>query len=294
MSWVLYTFAATILQTFRNLEQKKLNKKLDSLTVSWSRFILPLPFAIIIVANTFFVSKLFIFYCLVTAFFQVLGNIFLLQTFKSKNFSVGIAFYKTEVLQASLIGLLFFNVSISIYAFVAILVATFGVVLMSGLIFDFNSSIRNKSVFYGLLTGFCFSISAFNLKFASEILLGFRYSSIEIAIIVLMWVICFQNIFFSIIKSCQNRLIKDLKSLVSLEHKYTFVKTSMLSLLGSVCWFVAFGLCNVVYVKAVGQIELVIAILVSYFILKEKIKISEIIGIALTSGGILLLIFGSI
>ena len=298
MSWVFYTIFATILQTFRNLEQKRLNKELDSLTVSWSRFILPLPFAITTVAYTFLlVDRFFIFYCFVTALFQVAGNIFLLQTFKSKNFSVGIAFYKTEVLQASLVGLLFFNVSISIFAFAAILVATSGVIFMSGLVFNSGFkqffSIKNKSVFYGLLTGLCFSISAFNLKFASETLSSFEYSPTKVAIVILMWVICFQNIFFSIIKSCQNRLIKDLKSLVSLEHKYTFIKTSILSFSGSVCWFIAFGLGNVIYVKAVGQIELVIAILVSYFILKEKLKISEIIGIILTSSGILLLILNS-
>jgi uncharacterized membrane protein len=108
-----------------------------------------------------------------------------------------------------------------------------------------------------------------------------------------MWVICFQNIFFTAVKFCQNRLISDLKSLISLEHKYTFLKTSILSFFGSVCWFVAFGLGKVVYVKAVGQIELIMAIAVSHFILKEKLKISEAIGITLTSSGILWLIFNT-
>ena len=82
MSWVLYTIVATILQSFRNLEQKHLNKKLDAFTVSWSRFILPLPFALVVVYFTFFaVSKSFIIYCLITACFQVAGNVFLLKTF---------------------------------------------------------------------------------------------------------------------------------------------------------------------------------------------------------------------
>jgi len=299
MSWVIYTIAATILQTFRNLEQKSLNKKLDSLTVSWSRFILPLPFAISVMTYTFsLVSKWFIFYCFITALFQIAGNIFLLQTFKSRNFSIGIAFYKTEVLQASIIGLLFFNITLSISAFIAILVATTGVIFMSGLVLNggskkFIQSFCNKSALYGLLTGFCFSISAFNLKFASEALSIPEYSYVKIAVIILMWVICFQNIFFTVVKLCQNRLKKDLRSLVSLEHKYTFLKTSILSFCGSVCWFTAFGLGKVVYVKAVGQIELVIAVAVSYLVLKEKLKISEIIGIILTSGSILWLIFNT-
>ena len=299
MLWILYTIAATILQTFRNLEQKGLNKTLDSFTVSWSRFILPLPFAIITVACTStLVSKWFIVYCFITAFFQIAGNICLLQTFKSRNFSIGIAFYKTEVLQAAIVGLLFFNAKIPASSFMAIIVATIGAIFMSGLVFNdgfkkFTQSFGNKSTLYGLLSGFCFSISAFNLKFASETLSNIEQSYIKIAIIVIMWVICFQNLFFIIIKFCQNRLAKDLKSLVSLEHKSTFFKTSALSFLGSVAWFAAYGLGQVIYVKAVGQIELIMAIAVSYFVLKERLKISEIIGIALTSGGILWLILNS-
>ncbi len=297
MSWILYTIAAVILQTFRNLEQKSLNKKLDSLTVSWSRFILPLPFAIIVVGYTcLLVTKSFVFYSIITALFQILGNIFLLQTFKSRNFSIGIAFYKTETLQALLMGLLFFNITISMSGFMAILIATAGVIMISGVVINsgskkFIQSLRNKSTIYGLLTGLCFSISAFNLKFASQALSHLEYSSITVAIVVLMWVICFQNIFFILVKICQNRLIKDFKSLVSLENKSTFLKTSILSFAGSVCWFVAFGVGEVVYVKAVGQLELIIAIAVSHFILKEKLKTSEMIGIILTSVCILYLIF---
>ena len=106
-----------------------------------------------------------------------------------------------------------------------------------------------------------------------------------------MWIICFQNIFFVIVKFCQRTLIRDFKSIISLENKYTFLKTSILSFCGSFCWFIAFGLGEVVYVKAVGQIEIVIAILISFLLLKEKLRKIEIIGITLTSSGILWLIF---
>ncbi|MCE3254713.1 MAG: multidrug transporter [Rickettsiaceae bacterium] len=293
MSWIIYTIGGAAFQTFRNLEQKVLNQKLDALTVSWSRFILPFPFAIIVALNTFsFVEKSLIIYCIITAFFQVAGNIFLLQTLKSKNFSVGVAFYKTEALQAMIVGMLLFNEKVSFSDFVAIITGMSGVILMSGLIFNngfkiFVKSMNNKSTFYGLMSGFCFSISAFNLKFASATLVNIGHSNLKAALVVLMWVILFQNILFIAAKLYGRRLKKDLKSLVSLENKYAFFKTTILSFLGSVCWFTAFGMEKVVYVKAVGQIELVIAIMVSHFILKEKIKMNEITGMILTSLGIL-------
>jgi len=300
MSWVIFTILATILQSFRNLEQKSLNKRLDALTVSWSRFIIPLPFAIIVVILTFYqLDNKFIFYWFVAGLFQIAGNIFLLQTFKARNFSIGIAFSKTEVLQSYLIGLLFFNALISTSDLISILVATIGVILISG---NFTAghktsyknlakSFYNQSSLYGLLTGLSFSISAFNLKFASDKLYSLQYSPIKTALIVLMWIICFQNIFFVIVKFCQRTLIRDFKSIISLENKYTFLKTSILSFCGSFCWFIAFGLGEVVYVKAVGQIEIVIAILISFLLLKEKLRKIEIIGITLTSSGILWLIF---
>ncbi len=296
MSWIFYTIAAATLQTFRNLEQKSLNQKLDALTVSWSRFILPLPIAIFIAFKTVdIINSKFIFHCAVTALFQILGNIYLLKTFQSKNFGIGIAFYKTEVLQTMLLGLLFFNESISFAGFVSIIIATIGVILISGLNFngdkkDFIESLKNKAILHGLLSGLYFSISAFNLKFASHSLELLQYSALKASTLVLLWVILFQNILFVTLKSFQGRLTYDLKSLFSAENKTAFFKTSLLSFAGSFCWFTAYTIGNVIYVKAVGQIDLVLAVLISHFILKEKNSKKEIVGMFLTSLGIILLI----
>ncbi len=302
MSWIAFTIAATILQTFRNLEQKSLNKKLDTLTVSWSRFILPLPLALVTTLYTSFSADVhFILLCAVTAFFQISGNFFLLRTFKSKNFSVGIAFYKTEVLQALLLGILFFHQDVSKAGFAAIVLTSLGMILMSNFSFSWNkTSPKNlqkdsgwkldKVALFGALTGLCFSISAFSLKFAAEQLMLVGYGYAKAAVIVLMWVICFQNLFFVVLKSSQNRLRQDWQSLFAAENKSSFFKTGLLSFAGSVCWFIAYAIGNVVYVKAVGQLELVLAVLISYLHLKENHTTKDFVGIALTSLGILVLI----
>ena len=128
------------------------------------------------------------------------------------------------------------------------------------------------------------------MKSASDILLLLDFSNLKAALTVLFWVIFFQNILLSIVKIYQKRFLSDLKSLVCLENKSTFFKTTIYSFLGSVCWFTAYGIGKVVYVKAVGQIELIMAIAVSYFHLKEKLTKAESIGIVLTSCGILMLI----
>jgi drug/metabolite transporter (DMT)-like permease len=292
MSWIICTIIGALLQTFRNLEQKSLNKKLDTLTVSWSRFILPLPLAIAVVFLTSPIIQYdFVLYCVITAIFQICGNFLLLETFKSKNFSVGIAFYKTEVLQTVILGLLFFNQHISNSGFLAILVTIFGAFLMSNISLRAgNINFTQRAVFFGILSGFCFSISAFNLKFASENLMLLGYSNIKAPIVVLLWVITVQNLIFIAIKSYQKRLKSDLKKLFDAENKMSFFKTGLLSFLGSAFWFVAFAIGNVIYVKAVGQIEMVFAVLASQFYLKEKHSRREFVGIVITTFGILALI----
>ncbi len=296
MSWVFYTITAALLQTFRNLEQKNLNKKLDGLTVSWSRFIGPFPLSIGLVCYTYSqVSPGFILICFITAASQILGNLCLLKTFKSRNFSIGIAFYKTETLQALLIGILCFKDSIPINGILAIIVTTIGIGCLSQLNFKsrktLTQSFKNTSVIYGLLTGFSFSISAFTLKHACTLLSPAGHNPIKTALIVLLWVIFFQNLLFISIKTHQKRLKEDLLALINAENKYSALKTTALSFFASICWFTAYGMGNVVYVKAIGQIELVFAIVASHFLLKEKLKRVELIGILLIILGILWLIY---
>jgi len=291
MSWLICTLIGATLQTFRNLEQKYLNKKLDTLTVSWSRFILPMPFAIIAVVTTFYyANSAFIFYIGITAVCQIAGNFLLLKTIKSKNFSIGVAFYKTEVLQTMLLGMIFFGQHISEIGIYAIIATAFGVILMSNLTLKNFSKVFDKAAFLGILSGLAFSISAFNLKFASEEMMNQGFSIIEGPLLTLLWVIAFQNLIFFVIKTAQKRFITDLKKLFASENKSSFIKMGVLSFAGSFFWFVAYAMGNVIYVKAVGQIEMVLALLISQVHLKEKHLLREICGIALTSIGILVLI----
>lgn len=296
MAWIFFTITAAILQSFRNLEQKNLNKKLDSFTVSWARFMLPFPISLLVIFYTFSAANsAFIFYCLITALFQIAGNVFLLKTIKSRNFSIGIAFYKTEVLQAMILGLLFFHQQISFIGFISIILTTIGMILMSN--FDFKNGRENfvkslnKTALFGALSGLFFAVSAFSIKFSAEEFLLSGAGETKSAIVVLMWVIAFQNLFFIAIKSYQKRLISDLKKLFVLENKAAFLKTGLLSFSGSICWFIAFTIGNVIYVKAVGQVELIMAFVISQMHLQEKHNRSEISGIILTALGILLLLF---
>jgi len=65
------------------------------------------------------------------------------------------------------------------------------------------------------------------------------------------------------------------------------------STLGSIGWFTAFALTNAAYVKTVGQIELLFSILITHHFFKENINKTEMLGMALVIGSIILLVYST-
>ena len=65
------------------------------------------------------------------------------------------------------------------------------------------------------------------------------------------------------------------------------------SALGSIGWFVAMTLERATYVKALGQIEFLLALAISVFFFKERTTRLELFGMSLVASGIvLLLVYG--
>lgn len=295
MSWIFLTILAIFFQIIRNLEQKKLHKDLDIFTTSWSRFILPFPFAIIAVISTFQTYNFeFFHYILINALFQILGNIFLIKTIQTKNFSVGVAFSKTEIIQALILGFLLYNFRFNFNEILAIFLAFIGIILLAKLDFknlkNFIKSLKNIASLYGVLCGFCFGITSYNIQFASNYLISDGFNSIKASTLVLLYTIFFQNIFFIILKSFQKRLFCDVKKLFLIENYRKFLITSLSSFVGSICWYGAYSIGNVIHVKTLGQLEIIASMLVSKLHFKEKNSIKENLGIIFIIIAILLII----
>jgi len=60
--------------------------------------------------------------------------------------------------------------------------------------------------------------------------------------------------------------------------------------LATFCWFSAFSLVDATFVRAVGQLEIVFSVLISYIFYKEKITGFELIGMSLITVSILALL----
>jgi drug/metabolite transporter (DMT)-like permease len=64
----------------------------------------------------------------------------------------------------------------------------------------------------------------------------------------------------------------------------------VMSMAGSFCWFLAFTLQTAAYVKAVGQVELVLSLLASLFFFGERSTLRELTGMGVLCVSILLLL----
>jgi drug/metabolite transporter (DMT)-like permease len=58
----------------------------------------------------------------------------------------------------------------------------------------------------------------------------------------------------------------------------------------SLCWFWAYSLTLVAYVKAVGQVEAVIAVALALFVWRERDVLAQLPGLALLLTGIVLVL----
>ena len=56
------------------------------------------------------------------------------------------------------------------------------------------------------------------------------------------------------------------------------------------CWFIAFALQNAAYVKALGQVELILSVLASVMFFRERISGREYLGMAVLVGSIVMLV----
>jgi len=281
---------ATVMQIFRHYEQKKMSDKFDKETIALSRFLFFFPFCCIYLM-LFKLSMQFISICLLIAFLQVFGNLLLLHSFSKKNFAISVALVHTELMQAAIIGYIFFGQSISIIIIFAIIIILFGVFMLSNIKYQKSISF-DRNIAYALLSATCFSFTAFFVKYANNILINQNkgYSYFESSLSVLMVVIFWCNILLGCRKLLKGNIYKDLCKLINSETRISFIKISFLSFLTSVLWFFCYAIGDVVIVKGISQLEIVWAILISHHFLKEKFNKKEIYGITILLLGLAILI----
>jgi drug/metabolite transporter (DMT)-like permease len=291
-SWVLFTFLAAIMQSIRTAGQKKLAVHISPMTTTLVRYLFGLPFAVVyltvVVQDSPFEKVAysitnfpFIVYASLASVAQIMATVWLVKVLSFRNFTVGTSFSKTEAVQAAIFGVVFFNAYLSWLGWLAVILGFVGIVILS--LPKRNQNVEWPSVFYGVLSGLGFALTALWLREAS---LSLNSGFIESAAVTLVYMIVVQTIicivYVAIKESAQlPLLVKNLQLAF-------FVGAT--SAFGSIGWYTAMTYENAALVRSLGQIELVFTLMITYLFFKEKVSSKELVGMAAITGSVLTLL----
>ncbi|MGB5759892.1 MAG: EamA family transporter [Acidimicrobiales bacterium] len=310
--WVLISLAAGTLQTARNGLARSLSGVLPASLLSWSRFAFNLPFSLTLLAIVYLVgphgpptlSLRFFVLGLIGGIGQILGNVALINAFKLGTFAQAIVVHKTEVALAAVTGFLFFSEVPPVLGWIGILISAVGVAMIGyasarakqldrrvasddrpaeGLL------VANKGTGLALASAGLLVVAGFGIQRAT-LELANRNPTIDgrfgLAATTLFHVTWMEVVVLTVWLAARERA-----ALAEVpNHLPRLAAIGFTSFGGSLGWFWAFSLSLVAYVKAVGQIESVLSVLLAIYLWKEQRTRDQLPGIALTIVGIFLIV----
>jgi drug/metabolite transporter (DMT)-like permease len=298
--WIPISILAALMQAVRTAAQKSLNAKLSTWMTTYVRSLYGLPFSVLYLWAVMRYEGLgwpelspeFLAYCFGAAAVQVIATYLLILLFQMRNFAIGTMLSKTDVMQAALIGTLFFSEAVNAIGWAAILLTIAGVIAISiGRVglgklgtgeITLMQALAAKPTLVGLATGFFFCMSYLFLREASLGLPqgGFLYRAAWTVVIVGTMQVIVVGAWLAQTEP------SGFRKLPALTTPCIFIGVT--SAIGSIGWFTAMTLENASYVKAVGQVEVIFTLTISSLYFREHINRLELLGIAVIVAGILL------
>ena len=295
MNWIVITIFGAFFQNLRSSLQKKLNTNLSTITSTYVRFAFALPFATLLffiyfrnfeTISVILVQSNFVYYTILGSVFQIIFTFILLYLFKFSNFVVGTALSKTEVIQVAIFEYFLLKDKLNIFGVFGIIIATVGVIIISvkDLKLFFNNFF-SKTTLIGLTTGLFLALSVVYFRAAALSLENFS-SNFEKAISTLFFGLVIQTFTITIYLFIFER--SEFRKLYN--NKFESCLAGFAGFMATMTWFYAFTLVQASFVRALGQIEIFFSYLSSKYFFKEKITISEIVGILIFVSGVMLML----
>ncbi|HJP10469.1 MAG: hypothetical protein CMK60_00655 [Proteobacteria bacterium] len=294
--WIPVTITAAFFQNLRSAVQRHLKSELSDMGAASVRFIYAWPFAMLGLALTLGYgyalpepTLAFGGWVIAGSIAQITFTFLLMWLFSLSNFTVGTALSKTEVIQVAILQVILLQETISAFATFAVLVATVGVLVMTAAktrlsLGGLFSGFLQKSTAVGLACGFFLGLSAVLFRGALVSLEG------ESVLVKSTYTLAVATVFQSIIMAIWLRRFQPGQISRTFSNWRVCISVGFSGWIGSNCWFVAFALTNVAFVRALGQVELLFTFLASVLIFREKVTRTEIVGVLLLTGGIILLV----
>lgn len=296
MSWIALTLFAALMQAIRTAGQKSLSNTVSPMTATMVRYAFGLPFAVIYLwavinwlpdhdLQTLHFSTRFFVYAIAAAVMQIAATALLIEVFKTRNFAVGTAYAKTEAMMTAVLAVALFSEHLSALAWISVIVGVTGVTIIS---LSTRQGIRqavtdNRAAALGLTSGLCFSLTSLFLRQASLSLDGPAF--LTAAVTLVFMIIIQTSLTVAWIAVLDRVQFQKLRTLLPV---CFFVGVT--SVAGSVGWFTAMTLQNPAYVKALGQVEFLVTLMITGRIFRESITRIEGLGMFLIVASVCLLL----
>ncbi len=301
--WVELSLAAGTFQTTRNALARSLAGRISPALNSWSRFAFNLPFSTALAAAVTAATQAprltpaYLGLCALTGITQLLGNVALVAAFQRANFAESIVLHKLELVFTGLVGVALFDEAPTPLGWAGIVVCGAGVLVLNlgrsrgpegwrrAFHFDLGAGLALVCALLLVAAGFAlkFANEAFAAanpwvdddRFVAAVNTLFHTTWIEVAILS-GWLALRQREQFRLVRPHWRRMLG----------------IGAAGFAGSLCWFWAYSLTLVAYVKAVGQIEALLAVALALVVWKEADVRRQLPGVALIAAGILAVLFG--
>jgi len=291
--WVLLALGAGLLQSARNGFARSLVGSISPVLNSWARFSFNLPLSttlvsiLVLARGAPLTSPRFYALAFATGLAQLLGSVALIAAFRHQNFAQSIVLHKLEVLFTAVIGAVLFSEAPTGLAWVGILVSVAGVVAMTpGTVRSRFGAGSALAVAAGLLlavVGFFLKAAIVELILLNPWVGTGRFVVAAHTLFHVTWMeVLLLTAWLLYARRGELALVP--------RHWPRMVLQGFFGFSASLGWFWAYSLTFVAYVKAVGQVESVAAVLYSLLIWKESEVSRQVPGMALTLVGIVLVL----
>jgi drug/metabolite transporter (DMT)-like permease len=291
--WIPVTLWAGFAQTLRNAAQRGLTARLSTLGATLVRFLYGLPFALLWFwlvlgfTGAALPAPAGSFYAWVAlgGLSQIAATALLLRAMEERNFALGVAYSKTEVIQVALFAFVALGDRLGAAALAAIGVATVGVLLLSPA--DKERPLRAllagwtaRPALLGLASGTGFALSAVGYRGAALAFGDAPY--LAVAAVTLAAALALQTAALGGWLLARNpRVVAD-----AIRAWRPSLFAGFMGAAASAGWFTAFAIESAARVRTLGLVELFFASVVSMKLFRERLSAREMAGMALIATGI--------
>ncbi|TDP47154.1 DMT family transporter [Zavarzinia compransoris] len=297
--WVPLTVGAAALQTLRTAQQKRLTGIIGQNGAHFARYVYGAPLAALLVAGLALggiglpaPDATFVLYGLMGGIAQIIATGCLIHAYTLRNFAVATTFSKTETIQAALLSLAVMGEGLSAGGWLAVAIGFAGLIVLTtsgnrGARIPLSRAWREPATAYGLASGLFFALSGIGIRAAALSLPS--GSELVRASVTLAAITAMQTALMGMVL-----LLRDRRALAGAfgHARGPAAGVGLMSVTGSLGWFLAMTLEPVAHVRALAQIEIVFTLAMTVFVFRERPSGRDYLGAGLIVASVVILICG--